>query len=164
MRSVACLHFSLKILTMVAAILSYRINGNISPCYFFGTIFFIATLIVAFAKPYRRPYMNYAEALLLSLMTLLCYTQSLGAVTMFETERILLASPIAVITLIRVVKICDTTMHELKLNLRLSFLQKLYNCFKARGASSTAEPRLGSSVDTLPETQPLIPPTSTVVA
>ena len=163
MRSASSLH---SILTVLVAVLAHTFNGNTFRYYFLGNLFFIATLFVAFAKPYRRPYMNYVEALLFSLVTLLCYTQSLGAVTMlkFETERILLASPIAVITLICVAKICNATMHALNLNLRLSFLEKCYNSIKARGASGTAEPNLGSSVDNLPETQPLIPPTNIAVA
>ena len=133
------------------------------------------TLFVAFAKPYQRPYINHAEALLFSLVTLLCYTVSLGTARMVETKRILLASPIAVIILIHVRKICDATVNTLRkicdmtlhalrfctCNFGLSFC---YNCFKARRASATAEQSLESSADILPETQPLIPPNCTLVA
>ena len=93
------------------------------------------------------------------------YMQSLRVATrMFE--RILLASPIFVIILIYMRKICDVTLHALKFcvsNLRLSFR---YNRFKAKRESATAERSLGTSVDTSleTETQPLIPPTCTVDA
>ena len=156
MRSASSIYFLLHILTRSITLLTYEVNDLISPSYFIGTLFFLVTLFVAFAKPYRKPYMNYADMLLLSLMTLLSYTHSLQAVTMFETERILLASPIAAIILFHVKKIFDSTMTALKFctsNLRLCFVD---NCFKARRASSLTEPGPGSSSDILPETQPLI--------
>ena len=125
-----------------------------------GTLFVIVTFFVTLGKPYQRQYINYAEAFLLSLMTLLGYIiQSLGAVGMFETERILLASPVVVIILIHVRKFCDATIHALNFhgtsNLGLSFLEKCFNCF-----FYTAEPNVGSSADMLPETQTLIAPIS----
>ena len=133
------LRFLVNVLTMLVALLSHRVNGHISRYYFVGTLFFTVTLFVAFAKPYQRPCTNYAEALLLSFITLLCYTESLGSARMFETERILLASLIVVIILIHarnicdatmnaLRKICDVTMHTLKFctcNFRKSFC---YNC------------------------------------
>ena len=162
MRSVSSLHFFLKLMTVLVAVLTRRV-GNIPHYYFVSTLFYIVTMFMAFAKPYRRPYMNYADALLLSLMMLLCYTLS---TTMFETERILLVSPIAVIILIHVRKTCVATMQAMKFctsTLSASFLKKCYYCYRAKRASATAEPSLGSSSDMLSETQPLIPPTCTVV-
>ena len=169
MRSVSSLYFLLKVLTMLVSLLSRRINGDISRYYSIGTLFFLVTLFVAFAKPYRKPFMNYADTLLLSFVTLLCYTQSLKTTTMFETERILLASPISVIILIHVRKICNVTVCALKFctsKLRLCFLEKRGNCFRARRVPAKAEPSLGYSVDTyvLSETQPLIAPTCAEVA
>ena len=164
MRSVSSLHFLLKIFTSLLVALFNKINKHIPPYYYAGTLFFVVTLFMTLAMPYRRRYMNYADALLFSIVTLLCYTQSMKAMAMFETERILLASPIAVIILIHVRTVCNATMCALKFctsNFKLNFLKRCYNCFKARRASSLAEPSLGPSVDTLPETQPLIPPTCT---
>ena len=131
MRSVSCLHFSLilmKLLTVLVAALALSINGNIPQDYFLSTLFFIATHFVAFTKPYQRPcnVMNYVEALLLLLVTLLCYTQSLEAVTMFEDTTSLTLCRTMII-LIHVTKICDTTMTALKFctsNLRLCFVEK----------------------------------------
>ena len=162
MRSASSLHFLLKMMTVLVAALSHRVR-HIPHYYFISILFFIGTLFVALAKPYRRPYMNYADALLLSLMTLVCYTLYF---TMLQTERILLASPIAVIILIYVRKICVATMQAVKFctsTLRVCVLKKCCYCFRAKRAHATAEPSLGSSVDMLPETQPLIPPTCTVV-
>ena len=67
----------------------------ISQWFAFGTVFFITTLVMTIAKPYRKAYMNYLDTLLLSNCTILCY----ALLFCFRTQlvvRILIATPIAV--------------------------------------------------------------------
>ena len=170
MRRYSSIYFFLRLFGYLIGYLSRFLNNKISKLYFIGTLALFTTLIVALAKPYRKPFMNYLDIFLLTNLTLLCYTLSLGSKTVYKLTWILLALPLFVLIFsiilkrIREIAVCKTRCCNGKICIRLKD-----SYFKKPKVSSdselTHEQESESTVpiDSLTEEAPLISPTRAVV-
>ena len=151
MRSFSGLYFFLRIVPfLITALLT---NNSFAQWYYYGTLFFITSLTIAFAKPYRKAYMNYLDAFLLSNLALLSFIVLAGS-HMLQRARILLVAPILILILtiaFRVLYRCTNRC-----------LSK-YTCLnqKCRELRSNV---FATTVDTTAASQPLIQPTHTKVS
>ena len=174
MRRFSSLYFALRILVYLVTVFSRFINKNISKFYFVGTFLFIITLLITFAKPYRKAYMNYLDVLLLLNLTLTCYTIALWSESMAETVRVLLALPLVVLIINVVLKRIHTVFSQALKSLNLKFLShKCADCLRRKERSldpPTAVEQSNEAVSSnvgvrdSEEQQPLISPTCSVIS
>ena len=159
MRSFSGLYF---LLILIACIVSALCRNflHLAATMTLGTLYFTTTLTVAIVMPYKKVYMNYLDILLLSNLTVWSYMLSSGynKYTLLM-NKILLATPIVVLVLIALRKICYVISRIHAFNLR-NIIQKL----KTTRAPVTFEPTQRSSVDTPISTLPLIHPSGTVIS
>ena len=151
MRNFSGLYFFLRIVPFL--ITALLINNSFAQWYYYGTLFFITTLTIAFAKPYRKTYMNYLDAFLLSNHTLLSFIVLAGS-HMLQRARILLVAPILILILTITFKVLYHCTNRC--------LSK-YTCLsqKCRELRSNV---FATTVDTAAVSQPLIQPTHTEVS
>ena len=136
------------------------LNNAVIYWYCIGTLFFIAALTIALAKPYQKAYMNYLDILLLSNIALLCFIVLSGSSMLLPT-RILVAAPIVAFILIMVIRVFRYAIRHLSKCICTKFiLQKL---LALRTAKYTAKVEQNTTTDTQTAAQPLIQPTSTVL-
>ena len=151
MRNFSGLYFFLRIVPfLITALLT---NNSFALWYYYGTLFFITILTIAFAKPYRKAYMNYLDAFLLSNHTLLSFIVLAGS-HMLQRARILLVAPILILILTITFKVLYHCTNRC--------LSK-YTCLsqKCRELRSNV---FATTVDTTAASQPLIQPTHTEVS
>ena len=111
MRRFSSFYFFLRIFLCLLAVSARYIKHNVlSRYYLTGTLMLFTTLVFAFAKPYRKSFMNYLDVLLLTNFTLVSYTLSLQSnnPSVSEATRILIAAPIVILILYKVLK----TIHD----------------------------------------------------
>ena len=151
MRSFSGLYFFLRIVPFLLTAL-LRVN-YLTRWYYCGTLFFITTFTIAFAKPYRKAYMNYLDALLLSNLTLLSFMVLAGS-KMLQLARTLFLAPLLILILTIVFRVFYPCVNR--------YLSK-YTCLsrKCRELRSNV---FATTVDTTAASQPLIQPTHTEVS
>ena len=163
MRSFSGLYFFLRIvpyLIVSLQLLQLPKNNIVTYWYYFGTLFFVAALTIALAKPYQKAYMNYLDIFLLSNIALLCFIVLSGS-TMLLPTRILLATPIIAFILIMVIRVFRYAIRHLSKCTCIKFiLQKL---LALRTATYIAKVEQNSTIDTPTAARRLIQPTSTVL-
>ena len=164
MRSFSGLYFFLRIVPYLIVSLQLlqlpKNNIIVTYWYYFGTLFFVAALTIALAKPYQKAYMNFLDIFLLSNIALLCFIV-LSGLTMLLPTRILLATPIIAFILIMVIRVFRYAIRHLSKCTCIKFiLQKL---LALRTATYTAKVEQNSTIDTPTAARPLIQPTSTVL-
>ena len=94
-----------------------------------GTVCLITALTIAFIRPYKKTYVNYLEALLLSNLALLGFVIS-SEFHMLLAARILFLTPIAMFFMMILRKF------QLLINFK-ALSQKCYNCCRLRALFST---------------------------
>ena len=106
LRSFSGLYFFLRMIVFLVAELSYKwlkVNDNvwlIDEMWFpTGTVFMITALTIAIIKPYRKNYMNYLDALLLSNLALICFVMT-AEITVLTIIRVLFFTPIFALIMI----------------------------------------------------------------
>ena len=147
MRSFSGLYFILRsVPLLIVALLK---SNYLAQWYYCGTLFFITTLTIAFTKPYRKAYMNYLDALLLSNHTLLSFIVLAGSHNMVQPLRVLLVAPISILILTIAFKAFYPCINRC--------ISK-YTCLsqKCRALRSNL---FATTVDTTAESRPLIQPT-----
>ena len=170
MRSISGLYFLLRpavfLLFMVPRLLNEYFNiKNVNKWFINGTFFCTLSLFIAFAKPYKKCYMNFTDALLLFYLAILTFVFSTtwrNNTTLF-LMRMLLSTPIILFLLAitfqkihtATVKLYKMCRNHLKLPCTLWF----------GGTDFTAETMDDQSVlvGSQMAAQPLIQPTSTVI-
>ena len=163
MRSFSGLYFFLKIMPFLIKLIvrTFSKYHAVIHWFYFGTLFFIAALSVGITKPYKKPYMNYMDVLILSNLALINYIL-LSEVSMLQTIRILLATPISVLIIIMVTKLILNAARSL-----LKFTCSKFtirNCITLRTATFPRQEEQRFITDTPTATQPLIEPSSTVLS
>ena len=105
MRSFSGLYFLLGIIAYFIVVLTRAMSSYlyVSQWFAMGTVFFITTLAITIAKPYRKAYMNHLDALLLSYCAIFCYVLPFSYRTQLFV-RILITTPIAVFIIIIILK------------------------------------------------------------
>ena len=151
MRSFSGLYFFLRM--MIYCCLPHAISVHHVPDFYsLGVFSLIITLIIALVKPYKKPFMNYLDVLLLSILTLVCFTASLCSTpilywpTLQLIARVLLALPLVVIILFVVWR-------------RFKGLTK---CFSFRRAPLNIESPQNSTLNSPSASESIVKPTSTV--
>ena len=103
MRSFSGLYFFLR---MVVYIVVYVVQSiakhHVSEWYSAGVVLIIATLIMALVQPYKKPFMNYLDVLLLSVLTIQCFTLPLRKTWSITIFRALFTVPFVVVVLFAV--------------------------------------------------------------
>ena len=159
MRRFASLYFFLRIFCYLAGFLARYIDHKISKWYFVGTLILFTSLIFAVVKPYRKPIMNYLDILLLTNLTLVCYTLSLRSESVIKGTRILFAVPmLLLICKIILRKICEMKTFMLKCYTKFWFqLQKIVKYSRVSSNSELTQVQESSeTVNSLKEDCPLI--------
>ena len=165
MRSYSGLYFFLRIVPyLIVSLQLLQLPKNntatVTYWYYMGTLFFVAALTIALAKPYQKAYMNYLDIILLSNLALLCFIVLSGS-SMLPPTRILLATPIVAFILIMVIRVFRYAIRHLSKSICTKFiLQKLFALWTS---TFTAKVEQNSTTDTTAVAQPLIQPTSTVI-
>ena len=153
MRSISGLYFGMAFTALIIVVLFHVVSKYIYVGQWctIGIVLFITTLIVTIAKPYRKPWMNYMDILLLSNYVILCYMLSSAAGHHTQLpSRILIAAPIAVLVVV-------TTLRKIHAH-------KIFHYFRlARKSSTVSHSAQCSAVNTPTSTRPLIQPTSNVM-
>ena len=160
MRSFSGLYFFLRFVVLSASYLCHAILRT-APMAGITTIFFATTIITAIAMPYRKAYANYLDILLLSNLTVLCYTQP-PAFSNKLLEKLLLAAPMAIMILtITLQKLSDITMLICKTCVCTYKLSpsRFINSFFRNGRTSFT-----TQASSLTSPQPLIHPTHTIIS
>ena len=100
MRSFSSLYFFLRLVTYLPTLLSRLLNKyfHIDKWFIFGTLFSILSLLTSFAKPYKKPYMNYLDAMLHLHYGISCFILSKGKQIIIA--RLLLWTPITLLFII----------------------------------------------------------------
>ena len=163
MRSISGLYFFLKIMPFLIKLIvrTFSKYHAIIRWFYFGTLFFIAALSVGITKSYKKPYMNYMDIFILSNLALINYIL-LSEVSMLQTIRILLATPISVLIIIMVTKLILNAARSL-----LKFTCSKFtirNFITLRTATFPRQEEQRFITDTPTATQPLIEPSSTVLS
>ena len=163
MRCFAGLYFILRIMPFLIQVFTRRPFTKYATNHWYhsGTLFFATSLLVGIAKPYKKPYMNYLDSLILSDLALIYLSFVCGSHLLLPT-RILLLIPIAVFSIIMTVKIIrfaskpllKCTCFKLVMSKRLSLRIKL----------SHEKDQQYHTIDGPTAAQPLIEPTSTVLS
>ena len=106
LRSFSGLYFFLRMIVFLVGGLIYiflKVNDNVwsvNGIWFSnGTIVMITALTLALIKPYRKNYMNYLDALLLSNFALICFVMTSG-IPVLAIIRVLFLTPIIALILI----------------------------------------------------------------
>ena len=148
MRSFSGLYFFLRIVPLlIAALLNRNYRAR---WYYCGTLFFITTFTITFAKPYRKAYMNYLDALLLSNLALLHFILLAGS-RMLPFARILLVAPILILILTIAFRVVYPCVNRCILKLNRKYRALTNNL-------------IATTVDTTAASQPLIQPTHSEVS
>ena len=164
MRSFSGLYFLLGIIAYFVA-LSRTMSSYLFISHWFaiGTVYFITTLAITIAKPYRKAYTNYLDTLLLSNCTILCYVLSSGFRTHLVAQ-ILITTPIAVFIVSIISKKLYGAFKSYKCKLKSQrCLHKYFCCYTSNRMPTAVESTQSSTANTPTSTQPLIQPTSTVM-
>ena len=153
MRSISGLYFGMAFTALIIVVLFHVVSKYIYVGQWctIGIVLFITTLIVIIAKPYRKPWMNYMDILLLSNYVILCYmlSSAVGHHTQL-VSRMLIAAPIAVLIVVTILQ----KIHA----------HKIFHYFRlARKSSTVSHSAQCSAVNTPTSTRPLIQPTSNVM-
>lgn len=96
MRSFSGLYFFLRMMFYFVAYAAYQLN-HIFQWYSIGVLLLIATLTMALVQPYKKPFMNYLDVLLLSILMIQCLTLSLRTTWSITIVRVLFAIPLLVV-------------------------------------------------------------------
>ena len=166
MRNFSGLYFLLGIIAYFTAILSHTMSSYlfISRWFAMGTVFFVITLAMTIAKPYRKAYMNHLDALLLSYCAIFCYVLPFSYHTQLFV-RILITTPIAVFIIIIILKKLYGSVKSYKCKLNSQrCVHKYFCCYTSKRIPVTVESTQNSTANTPTSTQPLIQPTSTVMS
>ena len=107
MRSFSGLYFYLRMVVFIVGQASYRLlKGYSENIWLFnevwfpaGTVFLLTALMIAFIRPYQRPYMSYVDALLLSNLALCCFVTT-SKIFILPVIKILFAVPMVAFILI----------------------------------------------------------------
>ena len=163
MRSFSGLYFFLRVAVYLTSSVSHLLRFiSIEKWFVVGTLFFLTTLIIAIARPYRKVYMNYLDIAILFHLAMSCYTCSskVGALLL---KNILLAIPITVFILIIILR---KSFSKSSLHCKILRICKYCSnyCFRSRSTPSSPEPIENPTVDNPTASQPLILPTSTVIS
>ena len=154
-RRFSSFYFFLPIfLYLIALSARYIKHGILSRYYFIGFLMLFTTLIFAFAKPYRKSFMNYLDILLLANFTLVSYTLSLQSnnPSVSEATRILIVAPIVILILYKVLK----TIHD-----AIRYVSKSCDC-KAPLKNFVEYLKKSRTFKTATEEGPLLSPTCQV--
>ena len=130
--------------------------------YYSSIVFFAIALIVGITKPYKRAYMNYLDALILSNLTVLYYTFVYGA-HLLLLIRMLLTIPILVFVtymIIKTIKVCFIG-RSLSQCTCFKLVKRKITSLKTVTFSSKEEQQF--TIDSPTAAQPLIEPTSTTL-
>ena len=166
MRSFSGLYFLPGIIVYFTAALSRAMSSYlfISRWFAMGTVFFVITLAMTIAKPYRKAYMNHLDALLLSYCAIFCYVLPFNYCTQLFV-RILITTPIAVFIITIILKKLYGAFKSYKCKLNSQrCIHKYFCCYTSKRISNTVESPQNSTANTPTSTQPLIQPTSTVMS
>ena len=165
MRSFSGLYFLLGIIAFFIVALSRAMSSYLFINRWFanGTVFFITTLAITIAKPYKKAYMNHLDTLLLSNCTILCYVLPFSLRTQLVV-RILITTPIAVFIVSIISKKLYGAVKSYKCKLKSQrCLHKYVCCYTSNRMPTAAESTQSSTANTPTSTQPLIQPSSTVM-
>ena len=165
MRSFSGLYFFLRAAVYLTSSFSHLLtsyNISIDRRFAVGTLFFLITLTIAIARPYRKAYMNYLDTAILFHLAILCYmlSSNVGALLL---KKILLAIPIAVFILTTILR---KSFSVSKVYCKILKICKYCsnNCFRSRSTPSSPEPIESPTVDNQTASQPLTLPTSTIIS
>ena len=163
MRGFSGLYFLLGIIAYFIVALSRTMSSYLFISHWFaiGTVYFITTLAITIAKPYRKAYMNYLDTLLLSNCTILCYVLPFSLRTQLVV-RILITTPITVFIVSIISKKLYGAFKSYKCKLKSQqCLHKYFCCYTSNRMPTAVESTQSSTANTPTSTQPLIQPTST---
>ena len=103
MQSFSGLYFFLRMMVYIIAYSAFDSTlidkHHISGCYSAGVLFLITTLTVALVQPYKKPFMNRLDVLLLSVLAVQCVTLPLSTTWSSTIVRVLLVIPFVVVVL-----------------------------------------------------------------
>ena len=169
MRSISGLYFLLRPAVYLLAKLPYFLNDyiNINKWFIFGALFCTISLFIAFAKPYKKCFMNFLDAILFFYFTIFSFLLSIRwpDVNTVVIARILLSTPIILFLLIITFKKIYSTVVQLykvcKNNLQLPRTVTWFG-----GTAFTAETMgdQNSYDESQTAAKPLMQPTSTVIS
>ena len=168
MRSFSGLYFFLRpityLLTLLPGLLAKYVS--ISKWFIYGTLFCAISLFTAFAKPYKKYYMNFLDALLLLYFGLLSFVfSSTWHKNTVLIARVLLSTPIILFFLVIASRISFTAIIKIFKVCRKK-LKLLCICFRLKGTTLTPETTLNQNefIRSQATAKPLIQPTSTVIS
>ena len=169
MRSISGLYFFLRpVVYLLTFLLHHFLEKyvNINIWFVHGTMSCTISLLIAFAKPYKKCYMNFLDAILFFyfaiILLILSQTRWRDNITLF-IARMVLSTPIILFLLVITLKmIYATIIHIVKVcrnSLKLP-------CTWFRGTALTAESTSDQNafVGSQAAAKPLIQPTSTVIS
>ena len=103
MRSFSGLYFFLRMIVYIIVYVIHSIaKHHVSEWYSAGVVLLIATLTMALVQPYKKPFMNYLDVLLLSVLTIQCLTLPLKTTWSITIVRALFTVPFVVVVLFTV--------------------------------------------------------------
>ena len=97
MRSFSGLYYFLRMMVYFVTYVSHYIDKHHKfEWYSTGVLLLITTLIMALVQPYKKPFMNYLDVLLLSVLTIQCLTLPLRSRWSYTIVRVLFVIPFVV--------------------------------------------------------------------
>ena len=164
MRCLSGLYFIVRFIPFLIKLATNLLSRyyTVKHWYFSGTLFLAIALMVALARPYRKPYMNYLDVLILSDLALIYYAFSCGA-DMLHCLRILLTIPVFSFTILMIVKITHYVCRPL---LKCSCSKFTLKCklIASWSATSAHKEEQQTIIGSPPAAQPLTEPTSTILS
>ena len=163
MRSVSGLYFLLRPAVYLLSMLP-RLWKDINRWFMYGTLFCTISLFIAFAKPYKKCYMNFLDAVLLLYFAILSFISStIWHNSTIMITRMLLSTPIILFLLIITFQKIYTTFVQLYKVCR--------NCLKlprtwlgGTAFEATTMNDQNALIGSQKAAEPLIQPTSTVIS
>ena len=160
MRSFSGLYFVLRIVVcLVPYVFSFDFKKH--SFYYSGVTFLIVALTIALVKPYKKPYANYLDTLILTDLALMCFYYTGSSLFVWQIlPRILLLAPIVIFIAIILLKMIHKIFRLC--GIKVSPCQ----CYKLCVFRRASRSELGQSsalMSTASAEQPLISPTVPVV-
>ena len=147
MRSFSGLYFLLQFFACIAEAFA-KVTDYFQTFFLSGVLFSFTALIIALAKPYKKPYMTCLDTLIVFNLAVQCFILSLEEQKL-PILQILILTPISIFI---VVLLQRKVVREVFIKIR---------CKKERVALQIIEPTDSSTVDNSSPIQPLIQPIST---
>ena len=150
MRSFSGLYFLMQWFLFIAEAFA-KDTGYFQPFLLPGVLFSFTALIIALAKPYKKPYMTCLDTLIVFNLAVLCFILS-SKKQKLPIFQILILTPIPIFIVV---------IFQRKV-VREVFMK--IGCKRERAALQITEPTDSSTVDKSSPIQPLIQPTSTILS